>query len=150
MLLLIPFNFFSLYATIKYSQNIQRIAKKFWPNRQKATLLNFFMIGTAQALFFTTFYLGGTIALLGINPIAIWKRREQLIGGPTEEELMADEKEIEQAVSGMSMSDAVVLRTFKAMGLSDQTMVNIEKDLRAQQSAALKATQDEAKKEVTK
>jgi len=150
MLLLIPFNFFSLYATIKYFQNIQRIAKKFWPNRQKATLLNFFMIGTAQALFFTTFYLGGTIALLGINPVAIWKRREQLIGGPTEEELMADEKEIEQAVSGMSMSDAVVLRTFKAMGLSDQTMVNIEKDLRAQQSAALKATQDEAKKEVTK
>lgn len=32
------------------------------------------------------------------------------------------------------MTDAVVLRTFKAMGISDQTMVQIEKDLRGQQA----------------
>jgi hypothetical protein len=47
LLYLIPFQFLSLYATIKYFQNIQRIAKIFWPKRQKATLLNFFVIGTA-------------------------------------------------------------------------------------------------------
>lgn len=34
----------------------------------------------------------------------------------------------------MSTSDAVVLRVFKAMGLSQKTMINIERDLREQQS----------------
>ena len=41
----------------------------------------------------------------------------------------------------MKTSDAIVLRAFKAMGLSDQTMVQIEKDLREQA-----AKQKEAKK----
>ena len=30
----------------------------------------------------------------------------------------------------MSSGDAVVLRAFKAMGISEKTMINIEKDLR--------------------
>jgi hypothetical protein len=33
MLYLIPFNALSLWGTIKYFQNVQRIAKKFWPKR---------------------------------------------------------------------------------------------------------------------
>jgi hypothetical protein len=33
----------------------------------------------------------------------------------------------------MSTSDAVVLSVFKAMGLSQKTMISIEKDLREQQ-----------------
>lgn len=148
MLFLIPFNFFCLYATIKYFQNIQRIAKKYWPRRQKATLLNFFLVGTAQAMVFTTFYLGGTIAILGINPIAVWKKREMLVSGPSDEELQQDEQQIQKAVEGMNMSDAVVLRMFKAMGLSDKTMVQIEKDLRNQQVEAAKTEKFE--KEITK
>ena len=48
------------------------------------------------------------------------------------EELAADEQNLDKAVEGMSMSDAVVLRVFKAMGLSDKTMVSIERDLREQ------------------
>ncbi len=68
LLLLIPFNFLSLYGTIRYFQNIQKIAKKFWPNRQKATVFNLFLIGTAQAVIFTTFYVGGSLAILGMNP----------------------------------------------------------------------------------
>lgn len=48
----------------------------------------------------------------------------------------------------MSLSDAVLLRTFQAMGISQKTMVAIEKDLREQQAAA-KAEED-AKKEITK
>ena len=49
------------------------------------------------------------------------------------EELIADEENLDKAVQGMSTSDAVVLRVFKAMGLSDKTMVSIERDLREQQ-----------------
>ena len=95
LLFLIPFNFFAIYGTMVYFRNIQRIARRFWPNRQKATVMNFFLVGTAQAIFLTSFYLGGTILVLGINPVAIWKRREQLVGGPTDEELMQSEQEIE-------------------------------------------------------
>ena len=76
MLFLIPFNFLALWGTIKYFQNVQRIAKLFWPKRQKASIGNFFFIGTVQAMFFTTFYIGGTLAILGINPLAILKNRD--------------------------------------------------------------------------
>lgn len=47
MLYLIPFQFVAIFATMKYFQNIQRIAKVLWPKRQKATILNFFFVGTA-------------------------------------------------------------------------------------------------------
>ena len=54
------------------------------------------------------------------------------MGGPTMEELIAEEENLDKAVQGMSTSDAVVLRVFKAMGLSDKTMFSIERDLREQ------------------
>ena len=61
------------------------------------------------------------------------------MGGPTEAELLEDEQNLDKAVQGMSTSDALVLRVFKAMGLSQKTMISIEKDLREQQ---LKAEDD--------
>ena len=72
LLFLLPFNAFSLWATIRYFKNIHKIGKKFWPTYQKATLKNLFVVGTAQAMFFTTFYIGGSLAILGINPIAVY------------------------------------------------------------------------------
>lgn len=39
-------------------------------------------------------------------------------------------------MQGMRTSDAFMLRMFKAMGLSERTMIAIEKDLREQQLAA--------------
>ena len=126
MLYLIPFNFFALYATVKYFQNIQRISKKYWPKRQKASIMNFFIVGTSQALFFTTFYIGGTLALLGINPLAIFKDRDLL-----NDDDLVDEKQLVKATEGMKTSDALVLRMFKTMGLSESTMSLIESDLRS-------------------
>jgi hypothetical protein len=32
-------------------------------------------VGTAQAIFLTTIYLGGSLAIMGINPIAVYQRR---------------------------------------------------------------------------
>ena len=71
MLFLIPFNFFALFATIKYFQNIQGIAKRFFPNKKRASIMNFFLVGTFQAFFFTGFYIGGNLLVLGINPLKI-------------------------------------------------------------------------------
>ncbi len=125
-----------LYLTIRYSKNIHRISAKYWPQYQKATLKNLLIVGTAQALVFTSIYLTGSLAILGINPIAVYQRRVTLVGGPTEAELLEDEQSLDKAVQGMSSGDAVVLRIFKAMGLSQKTMVSIERDLREQQAKA--------------
>ena len=48
-------------------------------------------MGTAQALLFTSLYISGSLAILGINPIAVYQRRVTLVGGPTEAELLEDE-----------------------------------------------------------
>lgn len=107
--------------------------------------MNFFLIGTAQALLFTTVYIGGNLAILGINPIAVVRQTQTLVGGPTDDELSLDEKAIEKQVQGMRTSDAFMLRMFKAMGLSERTMIAIEKDLREQQLAAEAPQKEEAK-----
>ena len=41
------------------------------------------------------------------------------------------------------MSDAFVMRMFKTMGLSENTMVAIEKDLRQQQVTAIRAEKEQ-------
>ena len=81
LLFLIPFNAFALWATIRYFRNIHNIGRRFWPQYQKATLKNLFIVGTAQALVFTTFYIGGSLAILGVNPIAVYKGKQILNGG---------------------------------------------------------------------
>ena len=69
---------------------------------------------------------------------------EKLVGGPSDDEMSTDEKKIEKQVQGMRNSDAFMMRMFKAMGLSEKTMIAIEKDLREQQKAA-ESPQKEAK-----
>jgi hypothetical protein len=44
---LIPFNFAMMFGTMKYFQNVKFIAKRFWPNRTKATIGNLMLVGTA-------------------------------------------------------------------------------------------------------
>jgi hypothetical protein len=72
VLMLLPFNALMLFLTIRYSKNIHKIGAKCWPQYQKATLKNLFIVGTAQALVFTTLYIGGSLAILGINPVAVY------------------------------------------------------------------------------
>ena len=69
MLWLIPYNFAIIWGTLRYCTNINRIAKKYWPKKQKVKVSNLFMIATVQALGFISIYLGGTLAILGVNPI---------------------------------------------------------------------------------
>ena len=51
---------------------------------------------------------------------------------------MSDERKIGKAAQGLKMQDAFVLRMFKAMGLSENTMAQIERDLRTQKGGATK------------
>jgi len=88
---------------------------------------------------FTSLYIGGNLAILGINPLTFIRERKHTL------EESVDEKEIEKQVQGMKMSDAFLLRMFKTMGLSEQTMVAIEKDLREQQKMAEQQKKDTSK-----
>ena len=69
LLWLIPYNFGIIWGTLRYCGNVNAIAKKWWPGRQKVKVSNLFMIATVQAIGFTSIYLGGTFAVLGVNPI---------------------------------------------------------------------------------
>ena len=60
--------------------------------------MNFFIVGTVQAIFFTTFYIGGNMAILGINPIKIIRENRTILGGSSEDMMSTDEKDIEKAV----------------------------------------------------
>ena len=109
MFLLIPYNMLCIALTLKYGQNYKYIARKLWPNRRKATLGNLFYVGTIQALGMSTLYFGGNMAILGVNPRAIYRRhvkqREEemalmamtpiSIDAPAEEQITAAIKEAE-------------------------------------------------------
>lgn len=64
---LLPYNFGVLLLTVKYAQNLNRVASRFWPNRQKATFRNMVLVGTFQSILFTTLYVSGGLLVLRIN-----------------------------------------------------------------------------------
>ncbi len=70
---LIPYNFLMVWGTLRYCANIHNIARKYWPNRRKATVWNLFLVGTIQAFGFTSIYLGGICAIFQLNPIKIFR-----------------------------------------------------------------------------
>ena len=57
-----------MFATKKYSNNLHIIAKKYWSNWQKAKFRNVLVIGTLQAIVFTTIFLTANLVVLGVNP----------------------------------------------------------------------------------
>ena len=112
LVFLLPYNLALIYGTIKYSRNIHKISKYFWPNRRKFTIGNFLIVGTIQALFFTSLYAGGNMLIVGINPL---KPQESF-------------REDSEFVQGSS--SIVIMKALKYVGLSDETLKNIEDDLR--------------------
>ena len=48
---LVPFNLLVILGTIKYARNINGIAAKYWPGRQRATLTNVSLAGFGTCLF---------------------------------------------------------------------------------------------------
>ena len=46
LLWLIPYNFGIIWGTLRYCGNVNSIAKKWWPGRQKVKVSNLFMIAT--------------------------------------------------------------------------------------------------------
>ena len=74
MFFLIPYNVLMVALTLKYCQNYKYVARKLWPNRTKATLGNLLYVGTLQAVGMSTLYFGGNMAILGVNPRAVYRR----------------------------------------------------------------------------
>ena len=72
------------------------------------------------------------MAVLGINPIKVIRSLKENQDDEYEATL-GDERQLQKAAEGMRMTDVFVLRMFKTMGLSEQTMSQIESDLRTSQ-----------------
>ena len=92
LLWLIPYNFGIIWATLRYCGNVNSIARKWWPSRQKVKVSNLFMVATIQAVGFTTIYLGGTFAVLGINPIKKIKELKEEQRNPKYQVTLASEE----------------------------------------------------------
>ena len=46
LLWLIPFNFGIIWGTLRYCANVNNIAKRFWPGKQKVKVGNLLMVAT--------------------------------------------------------------------------------------------------------
>ena len=75
--MLIPYNMFMIWGTLRYCSNVNRIAKKWWPNLRKVKVRNLFFVATIQAVGFTSVYLGGTCAVLGVNPVQKYRETQE-------------------------------------------------------------------------
>ena len=72
---------------------------------------------------------------MGINPYSYLKHAQQQAREADEvekQQFKSEEDEVTAKMKQMSTSDAMVLKFFKSMGLTDETMVMIERDLRSQ------------------
>ena len=74
MILLIPFNLVAIFAITRYCRNINTISKRFWPKDKKPSLGRVFLVSTVQAMGLITFYIGGNLLMLGVNPKEIYQR----------------------------------------------------------------------------
>ena len=121
MFMLIPYNAMMVFLTLKYMQNYTKIANRLWPNVKKANLKNLLYVGTIQALGMTTLYLGGNMAILGVNPRAIYLRHKQ------QEEEMARlanqhtffDDELKEEVVGVLKEAEVLLQTEPSKKVQD-------------------------------
>ena len=118
LIFLFPYNVFLLWGTVKYAKNINKIAKFVWPSRRNFSVMNFILVGTLQALFFTSVYAGGNMLILGINPMNMTEAF----------------KEDSDFVAGSS--SIVIMSGLKYMGLSEETIKMIESDIRSQDEKA--------------
>ena len=148
MFMLIPYNAMMVFFTLKYMKNYTKIANRLWPNVQKATLRNLLYVGTIQALGMTTLYLGGNLAILGVNPRAIYlrhKKQEEDMANIANQPIFFEEEMKDQVVDllkdadilpqgepNKKVQDVFLMQMFKSMGLSDKTIMVIEQDLRSQ------------------
>ena len=74
MIWLIPFNLIAIFAITRYCRNINKISKLFWPKNKKLSLGRVFLVSSTQALGLITFYLGGNLLMLGVNPSEVYRR----------------------------------------------------------------------------
>lgn len=154
--LLVPFNALVFAGTLKYCRNVHRISNYFIPpHMRKVSVRNLFVVATVQASFFTTFYLGSVLLILGINPAEQWRQHErekeeefQMIaryrvnvdGDISQMGLVGKENELqimESSNAGVPIRDTFIVSLFKSLGLSDRTILEIENDLRDQTKVEL-------------
>ena len=125
LVFLLPYNLALIWGTVQYAKNINKISKWLWPQRRKFSVFNFMFIGTVQALFFTSVYAGGNLLIIGINPLDAQKSFEP------------DSDFVEGTTS------ILLMKGLKYVGLSEETILAIERDIRAEDEEAREAEKGE-------
>lgn len=126
LIFLLPYNLALIWGTVQYAKNINKISKWLWPQRRKFSVFNFIFIGTVQALLFTSIYAGGNLAIIGINPMNVDSSFEP------------DSEFVE------GTSSLLIMKGLKYVGLSEETIKAIEKDIRMKDEEAREAAAKEA------
>ena len=135
ILWLIPFNFAVIIGTLKYCSNIHSIAAKFWPNLRKVRISYLFIVATMQSVGFTSIYLGGTFAILGINPITKYRELKEMsnkLENLTGDNLVNENGEINMdEFEKLSDGQKSMIKGLNNLGISNKTILAIEKEMRS-------------------
>lgn len=137
MLWLIPFNMLMVYGTFKYCMNIHKISNYLWPNLKKVKISNLFIVSTMQAMGFTTIYVGGTLIVLGVNPVKKYREmqemNEAMANMPVTDNLIGPDGKLDESeFDKLSDGQKKMLRTLNSFGISNQQILEIEKEMRKQ------------------
>ena len=141
---LLPYNCVAMYATYRLMAGIKTIHKRVWPTRQKFTWFNLLFLSTQLSVFWLTTYFSGTFLVLRVNPVEEWRYHKSQINA--ELNLMAQQDidvdgsitqlvQLPQNQESRTKSFDLFRSVSKGLGLSERTLLTIERDLRQQHSA---------------
>ena len=91
---------------------------------------NLIFISTVQATGFTLCYLAGTFGVLGINPIKKMREIKEEARNPTLQPMPITDEDGKEIELQLSQSQKQLVGALNAMGVSNQSILQIEKELR--------------------
>jgi hypothetical protein len=79
LILCIPYNFLVMYGTFKYAKNASKAMRKMQVGSKatKLSQMKMFLTIVGSLFGFAFVYLGGTIAILGVNPVRLYRERRR-------------------------------------------------------------------------
>ena len=136
---LVPYNCVAVYGTYRLMAGIKTIHKRVWPTRQKYTVFNLLFLSTQLSVFWLATYWTGTFLVLKMNPFEEWRYHKSQINA--ELNLMAQQDiDVNGPITQLaalpdlneskSKSFSLFTAVSKGLGLSDRTLLAIERDLR--------------------
>lgn len=117
------------YGSIKFFQNYRYLMDRFWPFKRRSTFRSLLVSGGIQGGLIASLYLSCSFGILGFNPFFMRKA----FGSMNENHSVANQ--------------VFLLAMFKNMGLKEETIQMIQRDLAEQAIQAEKEGQAERERQ---